>query len=198
MKAKFKIRKELLSQRDKFDELKYFDKNNVIYKSVENLINILFDEMEKDEDITNQNTLSMNNGLGIYFPLKMEPDLFKLAIAYNRPVCIPKVINTDMEYVRYQAGGELIKSEFGDLYVPSGNVVITPKVALIPGVAFDIKGYRLGYGIGHFDRYFAQKKYSKIIKIGVCYDEMLRESLPHDAHDVKMDYIITEVNTYKI
>lgn len=194
MNRKFRIRKQLLSRRDKFDEMKYFGKNNVIYNRVEALINSLHTEEQDEYKVK----LGTSDGLGIYFPLKTEPDLFKLAITSKMNVCLPKVKNTDMQYVRYQAGGQLIKSEFGDLYVPSGDTVIVPKIALVPGVAFDIKGYRLGYGIGHFDRYFIQKNNSKIIKIGVCYDEMLHEALPHDVHDVKMDYIVTEVNTYKI
>lgn len=197
MNVKFKLRKQLLSRRDEFDELKYFGKSNVIYKRVEKLINTIFEEIKVAEGRENQKRYRPQDGLGIYFPLKTEPDLFKLSITSSMCICLPKVKNTDMQYVRYQAGGKLIKSDFGDLYVPSGNVEIVPKVALIPGLAFDIKGYRLGYGIGHFDRYFAQKKNSKIIKIGVCYDEMLYESMPHDVHDVKMDYIVTEVNTYK-
>lgn len=199
MDVKFKTRKDLLSRRDKFDELKYFGKNNLILKRVEGLIEALCEEIKNTQGARKvRRRFCVDDGLGIYFPLKTEPDLFKLAITSDMCVCLPKVKNTDMQYVRYQAGGQLIKSDFGDLYVPSGNAVVIPKIALVPGVAFDLRGYRLGYGIGHFDRYFSQKNNSKIIKIGVCYDEMLLESLPHDVHDVKMDYIVTEINIYKI
>lgn len=200
MSEKFRLRKEILANRDKFDEYKYFEKNNIIYKRVSELLEMLRDQVLGEMDVTKldhkYSHLDDKLGLGIYFPLKTEPDIFKISITADWNIALPKVRNAEMEYVRYQAGGKLIKSSFGDLYEPSSNSVITPKVVLVPGVAFDVRGYRLGYGIGHFDRYFAQKKNADIIKIGVCYDETLLEFLPCDVHDIKMDYIITETNRY--
>ncbi len=208
MDQKFKIRKTLLSNREKFDEYKYFDKNDIIYNNVLSLLNLLSFEMGYQGGIHNVDEKAslkdkvlhskVGKDLGLYFPLKTEPDLFKFVITSGWNICLPKVKNTEMNYVSYNAGGKLIKSEFGDLYEPASDDVIIPKVVLIPGLAFDIKGYRLGYGIGHFDRYFAQNVNINIIRIGVCYDNMLFEKLPSDEHDIRMDYIITEYNIYKL
>jgi 5-formyltetrahydrofolate cyclo-ligase len=68
-----------------------------------------------------------------------------------------------------------------------------PDVFLVPLLVFDKEGHRLGYGGGYYDTtlaYYRQKKH--IIAIGVAYEEQLwREDLPCEAHDQKLDYIVT-------
>ena len=59
----------------------------------------------------------------------------------------------------------------------------------IPGIAFDIKGYRLGRGKGHYDRYLAKHN---VTRIGVSLGSKLLLALPNESHDFKMNYIITE------
>lgn len=64
-------------------------------------------------------------------------------------------------------------------------------VILIPGVAFDRKGGRLGRGLGYYDR--ALSKASPHLKrIGVCFDMQVIKEVPHEDHDVFLDEIITE------
>jgi len=63
-------------------------------------------------------------------------------------------------------------------------------VAIVPGVAFDMDGHRLGHGLGFYDRFL---KSANCPKIGLCFDVQIeKEPLPHEAHDVKMDYIVSE------
>lgn len=62
-------------------------------------------------------------------------------------------------------------------------------IVFVPGVAFDYKGYRLGYGAGYYDRFL--KDYNGI-KIGVCYSFQLINDVFPDKHDIKMDYLVTE------
>jgi 5-formyltetrahydrofolate cyclo-ligase len=63
------------------------------------------------------------------------------------------------------------------------------EVIFIPGLAFDVKGYRLGYGGGFYDRMLRE---TSALKVGVCYSFQLVESLPVELHDVPVDLIITE------
>ena len=63
------------------------------------------------------------------------------------------------------------------------------EVILVPGVVFDVKGYRIGYGGGFYDRVL---KETRALKVGVCYSFQLVESLPVEPHDVPVDLIITE------
>ena len=63
------------------------------------------------------------------------------------------------------------------------------EIVLVPGIAFDEEGYRIGYGGGYYDK-FLKKTNGK--KIGIAYDFQILKRLPHEDHDVKMDRIITE------
>ena len=66
-------------------------------------------------------------------------------------------------------------------------------IALIPGIAFDARGMRVGFGKGYYDRFLEQ---FKGIKIGICYDFQMLGFVPASEHDVEMDIIITEKRIY--
>lgn len=70
-------------------------------------------------------------------------------------------------------------------------------LAIIPGLAFDLRGSRLGYGAGYYDR-FLSKLTPTCPKVALAYEFSLIEFFPTEPHDIPMDYIITEVATYKI
>ena len=67
--------------------------------------------------------------------------------------------------------------------------IMSLDVAILPGVAFDKKSVRLGYGKGVFDRILRN---SKAIKIGLAYDFQIVDDLPREEHDLIMDLIVTE------
>lgn len=64
-------------------------------------------------------------------------------------------------------------------------------VIIFPGVAFDVRGHRIGYGKGYYDKFVSNLK-TVPTKIGICYDFQLQNSIPCETHDVKMDMILTE------
>lgn len=66
-------------------------------------------------------------------------------------------------------------------------------IALIPGIAFDTSGARIGFGKGYYDRFLSE---FKGIKIGICYDFQVLSDIPSSDHDIKMDMIITEKRIY--
>jgi 5-formyltetrahydrofolate cyclo-ligase len=68
------------------------------------------------------------------------------------------------------------------------------EVIIVPGVAFDPNGNRLGMGKGYYDRYL--KKCARAIKIGLAFSEQLLESVPVDQYDVPMDIVITDERIY--
>lgn len=63
-------------------------------------------------------------------------------------------------------------------------------VMLIPGIAFDERGYRLGQGGGYYDRYLPLVREDCML-IGVAFDEQIVDAVPKDANDVPVDYVIT-------
>lgn len=67
-------------------------------------------------------------------------------------------------------------------------------MVVVPGLAFDAEGYRIGYGTGYYDRLLARLKKERINirKVGLAYDFQVVEKLPRKKHDQKMDMIITE------
>ncbi len=62
---------------------------------------------------------------------------------------------------------------------------------VIPGIAFDLQGVRVGWGKGYFDRYLSDLT-SKQVKIGLAYEVQVCKALQIEAHDVKMDALVTE------
>ena len=65
---------------------------------------------------------------------------------------------------------------------------------VMPGVAFDKEGNRIGYGGGYYDKYL-EKNIFKAKKIALAYEEQILEKIETDYHDIKVDFII---NTEKI
>jgi len=66
---------------------------------------------------------------------------------------------------------------------------LSPDVVIVPGIAYDNRLHRVGFGGGYYDRYLAS---TGAIKIGVCFDSQIVSSAFADSHDVAMDLVITE------
>ena len=62
-------------------------------------------------------------------------------------------------------------------------------MVVVPGVAFDAQGGRLGHGRGHFDRLLAR---SPALRVGLCSEARLVAAVPMEPHDVRMDVVATE------
>jgi len=63
------------------------------------------------------------------------------------------------------------------------------RVIVVPGLAFDAQGGRLGHGRGHFDRLLAK---GPALRVGLCAENRLVEAVPMESHDVRMDVVVTE------
>lgn len=107
--------------------------------------------------------------------------------ARGRLVCVPKVIGRDMLSV--PLGEELEKGKYG-ISEPKSGEEHTCAVAFTPMLAVDKEGYRLGYGGGYYDRYFAL--HSDILKVGLAYEGQIIETLPREETDVPLDALVTE------
>ena len=95
-----------------------------------------------------------------------------------------------MELRRYTARHDLQLGAYG-LLEPTGElftVYDTIDVAIVPGMAFDAEGYRLGRGKGYYDRFLARVPY--LYKIGLCFSWQMVDKVPHDKHDIVMDEVI--------
>lgn len=101
----------------------------------------------------------------------------------------------DWRLVKLENLDDLEKGPFGIPQPKSSEAVTSDSVdvAIIPGVAFDKKGVRLGYGKGIFDKLLAK---STAFKIGAAYDFQIVEKLPREKHDLVMDLVVTEKRVY--
>ncbi len=95
--------------------------------------------------------------------------------------------------------GEALVSGLWDIKIPPESAgIVEPDVLLVPMLAFDRRGYRLGYGGGFYDRTLAQLRARKAVTaIGIAYHGQGVEEVPHDDLDQRLDYIMTERDTFR-
>ena len=70
-------------------------------------------------------------------------------------------------------------------------------IVILPALAADKSGYRIGYGGGYYDRFLTQLN-KNVIKVVFLYSDLFYNSLPHDNWDIRSDFIITDKEVYKI
>lgn len=112
----------------------------------------------------------------------------------EKEIFIPKIANASMKLVKLNSWAELHPGHFGVLEINSA-IFYEGEVDLVitPSIVFDKNGFRLGYGKGYYDKYFAKNKYQT--SIGLSYDQLLQENVPKEAHDLPVDILLTEEKT---
>lgn len=114
----------------------------------------------------------------------------------GKRIFVPRVSDKSriMEAVEITSLEDLIKNKYGILE-PSCEISAANKelidLVILPGVAFDERGGRLGYGGGYYDT-FLQDISMNVVKIALAYELQIINSIPLEEHDIKADYIITE------
>lgn len=147
---------------------------------------------EKDEKIA-ENALATFGEYASYFvylSYQTEVDthpLIKRLKAKNKRICVPKIVERDMLAVPLT--GELKPDKYGIL-APTEGAEETCEVVFTPLLAADKLGYRLGYGGGYYDRYFA--KHAKVLRVGLAYAGQVMEELPHEETDIPLHALVTE------
>lgn len=133
-----------------------------------------------------------------YISTDIEVDthsIIRYCLINNIKIAVPKCINNhNINFYYYNNLTKLKKSNYG-IYEPYGleNDLVTfsdNTVCIVPGLSFDLNGYRLGYGGGYYDRFLS--KYDNLITIGLCYQDNISETLIINKFDKCVDYIVTE------
>lgn len=139
-----------------------------------------------DTDIVSSRTILLYSSL----PDEVNTDaLIDTFYSQGKTVLLPVVVGNDIELRQYS--GSMIVGSYGILE-PVGKLYLDYEhidVALIPGIAFDRKGNRLGRGKGYYDRFLP--KISSTIKIGLCFPFQIVESVPIETFDIPMDKVIS-------
>jgi 5-formyltetrahydrofolate cyclo-ligase len=131
----------------------------------------------------------------LYSALPDEPatlPLLNVLRAEGRTVLLPRVTSdSEMELRHYSGSADLEQGAFG-IMEPTGAIFTDYKkieVVVVPGMAFDEAGHRLGRGKGYYDRFLSLVP--EAYKIGVCLPSHLVDHVPTDDHDILMDTVIT-------
>ncbi|MBQ3427906.1 MAG: 5-formyltetrahydrofolate cyclo-ligase [Clostridia bacterium] len=126
-------------------------------------------------------------------------ELIERLISYGKRVAVPvtDTVSNTITPVLYTGRQELISGAMGIPEPKSRITVASDEIdaAVIPGIAFDRDGTRIGFGAGYYDRFLEG---FKGLKIGLCYDFQVYDRLPRDTHDIPMDVIVTERTAYDI
>ena len=103
----------------------------------------------------------------------------------------------EINFYKFSTGTKLIKNKYNILEPEVTNEIIFPKLVLVPLLAFNESGFRLGYGGGFYDKYFSSQEEKDIIKVGLGFSFQKVNEIPIESHDQKLDWILTESYLYK-
>ena len=111
------------------------------------------------------------------------------------------IINDKAErliFKKFKEGDSLYIGQYG-IMEPNNDKVFLPDLIIVPCLAFDNIGYRLGYGGGYYDKtiFYLHSIGHKFKTIGFAYDDQKIQNVVHDDFDQKLNYILTEKQLYK-
>ena len=140
--------------------------------------------------------------VALYCALHDEVDLTAILERYQgeKRLLIPRVEGDDINFYSYQSDS-LITSENYKILEPTATVeeAVYPaeiELILVPGVAFDLHGGRMGRGKGFYDRFFARCPHA--LRVAVTSSMQIVEQMPLEPWDVAMHYIISDSKTYEV
>lgn len=177
---KKRIRKEILAKRNTLSKEEIESKSVIIYQRV--TIHPVF----QNADL-----------VFAYIDAKSEvqtQQIIEYAWKSGKKVAVPKVHGDSMRFYLITSYEDLEPGCFGIREPKEGCkeilTVSENSVVIMPGVAFDRKGNRIGYGKGYYDKYFSA--YPKIYKIAIAFEVQMVLEIPADEFDVKADIVMTE------
>ncbi len=137
-----------------------------------------------------------------FIPYKSEISTVPLMNALRRQgwqTSLPVVIAAEQPLVfRAWSPGETLVPGVWEIPIPPETAPeVLPDVLLVPMLAFDRAGYRLGYGGGFYDRTLEKLRARKsVVAIGVAYGAQMVDEVPRGLHDAPLDFIMTETETF--
>lgn len=131
----------------------------------------------------------------LFCALPDEPNTLPLLErwASQKTFVLPVVCGDDMVIKRYEGrtslrtGAYRILEPVGDEFTAYDQI----DLIVVPGMAFDRQGHRLGRGKGYYDRFLCQPDLAKAYKLGIAFEFQILEEVPTDRHDILMDEVLT-------
>jgi 5-formyltetrahydrofolate cyclo-ligase len=142
-----------------------------------------------------------------YWPLPGELDIRPLIHQIHEAghrIALPvvKAKGQPLLFRHWTPGTPLVQGSFKVMTPPEGAAELEPQVLLVPLLAFDRAGYRLGYGGGFYDRTLEKRRREAhsghpVLAIGIAFSAQETESLPRGPFDQRLDWIVTEASARK-
>lgn len=130
-----------------------------------------------------------------YMPIKAEVDLRPLLESQPQKEWVLPRIVPEADHAMFfhpYVPGRLVRHSYG-MDEPAEELPLISagslELALVPGLAYDRQGWRLGYGGGYYDRFL---KFYSGISLGVTFETLLLNALPHDEFDLPVDWLVSE------
>ena len=141
-------------------------------------------------------TSHLGKSISAYMPIRTEVDCLgaMAQLSQSGPVAVPVIVgkNQPLEFHRWTRGGAMQEGPFG-AQVPVDVEVVMPEVVILPLLAFDRRGYRLGYGGGFYDRTLEElRKRGPVLAVGFAYAAQEIRHVPIEVTDQVMDAVVTE------
>ena len=129
-----------------------------------------------------------------YMPMRTEIDPLPAMAAHQGPVGVPVIIAKahPLRFREWSPGCAMVAGEFGAL-IPEEGAWLEPVVLIVPLLAFDARGYRLGYGGGFYDRTLeGLRARGPVLAVGFAFAAQEMAEVPIDATDQRLDLIVTD------
>ena len=129
-----------------------------------------------------------------YMPMRTEIDPLPAMAAHRGVVGVPVIPGPAMalRFREWSPGCALVAGEFGAL-IPAEGAWVEPAVLIVPMLAFDARGYRLGYGGGFYDRTLEMLRARRpTLAVGFAFAAQEVDEVPIDAYDQQLDAVVTE------
>jgi 5-formyltetrahydrofolate cyclo-ligase len=136
-------------------------------------------------------------GMVVYASIHKEVDteeIVRAALKSGKKVAFPAVVHHGLVFREVTEISSMKRGAFGIMEPCSTDRTFgldEADVVVLPGIAFDLKGHRIGYGKGYYDKTLHRLEGQGRL-VGLCYDFQLVEKIAGEPHDVKMDLIISE------
>jgi 5-formyltetrahydrofolate cyclo-ligase len=135
-----------------------------------------------------------------YMPMRTEIDPLPAMAAHDGPVCVPVIMGPaqPLRFREWTPGCALVPGEFGAL-IPAEGAWLEPEVLIVPLLAFDARGFRLGYGGGFYDRTLqGLRARHQVVAVGFAFAAQEVAGVPIDATDQRLDAVMTEAGPVRL
>ena len=176
------------------EELRVLFKNQLRFRTCKSWGAV---DLSISENISKKFWFARAGQIGMFASTPWEPKvnaLYEYLAKRRKRVYLPRIVNNaSLAFFSISTEAPMVLNRFG-IAEPLGGGLWKPKpsdIIVVPGLCFDLLGYRVGYGRGYYDRYL--KKLSLyVLRVGIAYDYQVVGSIIKDPWDQPMDLVVTE------